>query len=54
LLIENAYEIPLVANVDSGSVKPLSAIKTPSLTVRSLADAADSTMDLLRTIDPRW
>ena len=41
LLVENAYEIPLVANVDSGPVKPLSAMNTPSITVRSLADAAD-------------
>ena len=54
LLVQHAYEIPLVANVDSGSVKHLSAMKTPSVTVRSLAAAADSTMDLLRTIDPRW
>ena len=54
LLVENAYEIPLLANIDSGSVKPLSAMKTPSITVRSLAAAADSTMDLLRNIDPRW
>jgi len=54
LLVEKAYEIPLVPDVDSGSVKPLSAMKTPSVTVRSLAAAADSTMDLLRAIDPRW
>lgn len=54
LLVENAYEIPLRTDVNSGSVKPLSAMKTPSITVRSLAAAADSTMDLLRNIDPRW
>ena len=54
LLVEKAYEIPLVGNVDSGTVKPLSAMHTPSVTVRSLADAADSTMDLLRNIDSRW
>ncbi len=54
LLVERAYEIPLVGDVDSGLVKPLSEMKTPSVTVRSLAVAADSTMDLLRAIDPRW
>jgi len=54
LLVENAYEIPLLPSVDSGLVKPLSAIRVPSVTVRGLAAAADSTMDLLRSIDPRW
>ena len=54
VLVENAYEIPLVSDVATGSVKPLAAIRTPSITVSLLAAAANPTIDLLRTIDPRW
>ena len=54
MLVKNAYEIPLVADVDAKPVKPLAELKTPLVTIRSLAAVADSTMDLLRKIDPRW
>lgn len=54
LLVQNAYEIPLMPDVSTGSVKPLSAIKIPSITVPRLAAEADSTMQMLRAIDVRW
>ena len=54
LLVQSAYEIPLVAGVDPGQVKPLAAINAPPITIRSLAAASDATMTLLREIDPRW
>lgn len=54
LLVDKAYEMPLVPGVDPGKLTPLSAVTRPSVSVSHLSELAGSTLDLLRSINPRW
>ncbi|HEV8244034.1 MAG TPA: extracellular solute-binding protein [Nitrospirales bacterium] len=54
ILVTQDYEIPLIAEADTGEVLPAKAIKRPAVTAQRLAELEEPTLKLLTSLNPNW
>ena len=54
ILVTEDYEISLLADMETGEVLPVKAIKRPAVTAQRLAEMEEPTLALLTSLNPNW
>lgn len=54
ILVMQEYEIPLIADADTGEVVPLKSIKRTVVTAQRLAELEEPTLKILTSLNPDW